>query len=77
VFFEETLAGKLARIGALRCTAFIDDLPELLAEPAFPIGVRRVLFDPARRYPRDGRFERVGSWDECGDSLLARHEVLA
>lgn len=77
VFLEETLAGKLGRIGALRCTAFVDDLPELLAGPAFPAGVRRVLFDPARRGAQDGRFDHVASWDECGDRLLARHEVLA
>jgi FMN phosphatase YigB (HAD superfamily) len=77
VFLEEALAGKLGRIGALRCTAFVDDLPELLADPAFPTGVRKVLFDPARRFARDGRFDGVASWDECGDCLLARHEVLA
>jgi hypothetical protein len=76
VFFEETLAGKLAQIGALGCTAFVDDLPELLVEPGFPIGVRRMLFDPARQFARDGRFKCVATWDECGDWLLARHEVL-
>ena len=46
VFFEETKEAKLARIAALGCTTFIDDLPELLADPRFPAGVRRILFDP-------------------------------
>lgn len=45
--FEETRAGKLARIRALGCAVFIDDLEEVFAEPEFPPGVDRVLFDPA------------------------------
>ena len=77
VFFECTLGAKLARIGSLGCTAFVDDLPELLAEPGFPNGVRKILFDPADNFPRDSRFDRVSSWVECGDCLLTRCEVLA
>ena len=77
VYFECTLGAKLARIGSLGCTAFVDDLPELLGEPAFPRGIRRVLFDPAGTYPRESRFDRVSSWVESGDRLLARCEVLA
>jgi len=44
VFFEDDRASKLARIGALGCTHFIDDLEEVFADPGFPHGVRRVLF---------------------------------
>jgi hypothetical protein len=77
VYFESTLGAKLARIGAAGCEAFVDDLPELLAEPAFPRKVRRVLFDPAGRFARDSRFDRVRSWLECGDKLLACCEVPA
>src|SRR5262245_37504951 len=33
VFFELTKEAKLERIAARRCTHFIDDLPEFLAEP--------------------------------------------
>ena len=47
VFFEATRAEKLARIGALGCDWFIDDLEEVFADPAFPQGVRRILFAPA------------------------------
>jgi hypothetical protein len=43
VFFEETRAAKLARIGALGCTHFIDDLEEVFAEQAFPKDVERFL----------------------------------
>jgi hypothetical protein len=46
VFFEETKAGKLGRIGQQGCTHFIDDLPELLREAAFPQATRRILFRP-------------------------------
>lgn len=46
VHLELTKAAKLARIAALGCTHFIDDLPEILGDPAFPATVRKVLFDP-------------------------------
>jgi hypothetical protein len=44
VFFEGTRAEKLARIRALGCTHFIDDLEEVLSDPEFPEGVERILF---------------------------------
>ncbi len=44
VFFELTRADKLARIAALGCAYFIDDLAEVLTDPDFPPGVNRVLF---------------------------------
>jgi hypothetical protein len=47
VYFEDSRAQKLARIGAQRCSHFIDDLPEVFADPAFPPGVAKLLFDPA------------------------------
>jgi len=46
VFFEETRAEKLGRIAKEQCTHFIDDLPELLREAAFPPETRRILFRP-------------------------------
>lgn len=51
VYLETSKANKLARIGSLQLDWFIDDLPELLLDPAFPAGVRRVLFDPHRHHP--------------------------
>jgi hypothetical protein len=78
VFLEPTLAEKLARVGELGCDAFVDDLPELLAEPGFPAGVRKVLFDPAGAHPADsGSYTRVTSWGACGEALLARREAAA
>lgn len=56
VYFETTRAEKLARIAALGCHVFVDDLEEVLDDPAFPSDVRRILFsataDPAAHpYP--------------------------
>jgi len=65
VFFELTKEAKLGRISAQRCTHFIDDLPEFLAEPAFPENVKRVLFDPNDLYGEEKRFARVRSWEEA------------
>ena len=36
VFFEATRADKIARIAALDCSFFIDDLEGVLSDPAFP-----------------------------------------
>jgi hypothetical protein len=46
VFFEDDRPHKLARIAALRCTHFIDDLEEVFADPGFPPGTTRILFAP-------------------------------
>lgn len=53
VFFEDERAAKLRRIGGLGLTHFVDDLPEVLADPAFPASVARLwLVDgPGRTYP--------------------------
>lgn len=63
VFFELTLAEKLQRIAQQACTHFLDDLPELLAEPGFPAGVHRLLFDPEEAHGAEP-FERIRSWPE-------------
>ena len=47
VFFEANRAEKLARIAALDCTHFIDDLEEVLLAPEFPKGVKRYLIGAA------------------------------
>jgi hypothetical protein len=47
VYFEDDRAHKLARIAALDCTHFVDDLEEVFADPNFPAGVQRILFAEA------------------------------
>ena len=51
VFFESTRAEKLARIAALGCTHFIDDLQEVLDDPQFPPNVSRILLSPNELQP--------------------------
>lgn len=61
---EQTKLEKLQRIQLAGCTHFIDDLPELLNEAAFPVGVQRILFDPASEYPHFQGGIRASSWAE-------------
>ena len=66
VFFELTKEDKVARAAALHCEVFVDDLPEILAMPGFPDGMRRILFDPENQFEnsRDParHFVRSASW---------------
>lgn len=73
VFFETTRAEKIARIGAVGCTHFIDDLEEVLDDPAFPADVSRILFTNGQQ-PTSGHPYRVcESWAEIGKSILGTH----
>jgi hypothetical protein len=70
VFFELTKAEKLARIAALGCDVFIDDLPELIADPAFPPATRAILFDPAGKCDRcDGADAVYRDWRTLTEAL--------
>jgi hypothetical protein len=69
-YFELSRAEKLQRICDLRCTHFIDDLPEVLDDPMFPASVARILFAPAgvtgaRPYPV------YSSWSELADEFVS------
>ena len=69
VYFELTKEAKLNRIVVLQCDVFIDDLPEFLAEPGFPAGVRRILFDPSGTPGAGPAMLRARSWSEV-EALL-------
>ncbi|HTI51978.1 MAG TPA: hypothetical protein VL475_13535 [Planctomycetaceae bacterium] len=71
VYLELTLPDKLARIAKARCTHFIDDLPELLAENDFPNSVLPMLFDPADAHSHAVKFRRVKSWTAMTGALRA------
>jgi hypothetical protein len=75
VWLELTKAAKVARIGALGCDIFIDDLPEILALPEFPVTALPILFDPEGHYPggfwNGRRFVTYASWSAIGAALLA------
>lgn len=44
VFFFTTRDEKIAKIKALGCDVFVDDLEEVLGDPAFPAATRKILF---------------------------------
>ena len=69
VFFELTKTEKLKRIGDEACDVFIDDLPEILLAPEFPVAVRRVLFDPDEHHRNMTGLTSVASWHEARAQL--------
>jgi hypothetical protein len=58
--FYPSRADKLQAIAEFGCDVFIDDLSEVLLDPAFPPACRAVLFDPSHA---------VG-WAEIGEAVL-------
>lgn len=74
IFFEETKEAKIARAAALDVDVFVDDLPEILAMPGFPVKTRAILFDPESHYPdgewRGHRFDVHRDWDSVASALL-------
>jgi hypothetical protein len=70
VCFETTRSEKIERIAQLRCTHFIDDLPEVLDDPHFPPGVTKVLFTNGRRPDSVGRRDAFAHWGDIADAVL-------
>lgn len=63
VFFELTKEEKLARIGALGCTHFIDDLTEIFFAEGFPANTERLLFASGAQGETEG-VQTFASWKE-------------
>lgn len=61
VFFAASRREKLERIRTAGCDYFIDDLEEVLLDPDFPEGVRRVLFSSQ---PSAGGPAGFASWHD-------------
>lgn len=77
VFFEETRSAKLARIAAIQCDIFIDDLPEVLLDPAFPARTERLWFangQPASECPG---LQAYDTWDALARACETRLSKLA
>jgi hypothetical protein len=71
VFFESTRREKCERIARAGCTVFIDDLTEVFADPAFPPGVERWLFEPAGSTLPAGLADRVfHTWTALREAAL-------
>ena len=65
-----------ARAQVAGAARYIDDLPELLADPRFPAGVRRILFDPHATQDASAGVVSDRSWAEIAD-LVRRGGVGA
>jgi len=63
-YFEETKEAKLMRIARCGCNFFVDDLPEILAHPAFPTDCQPLLFDPSGDPEKGTPPKRVRHWKE-------------
>ncbi|MBF0189996.1 MAG: hypothetical protein HQL99_02480 [Magnetococcales bacterium] len=68
--FADTRAEKAERIAQLRCDHFIDDLPELFAEPEFPATTNRLLLDPTGAHGHDFDHPVFASWNALEAALL-------
>jgi hypothetical protein len=69
LYFEDTRAEKIARIIALGCTHFIDDLEEVFDDPAFPSTIQQLHFTSAASVP-GSRYRSYASFNEIADVLI-------
>jgi hypothetical protein len=69
VFFEGSRADKIGRIASLRFTHFIDDLPEVLDDPAFPKDVMPILFTNGAA-PSAQRPTAFAHWRDIAGAIL-------
>lgn len=70
VFFETERSRKLERIAQRGCDVFVDDLPEVFAEPSFPAGARKILYDPADSHQAGPGITKARSWETIGGLIL-------
>lgn len=61
IYFEETREAKVRRIAAVDPDLFVDDLPEVFAEPGFPARTRRILYGADTS--GGGGFDACADWD--------------
>lgn len=69
IFFLSTREEKVKKISDEACTIFIDDLPEVFLEQAFPANIRKILFRPEP----DNRLERTEharTWHDISNLVL-------
>lgn len=72
VEFHETRAGKVAAIARRGCEVFVDDLPEVFAEPGFPSAALRILFDPDGAHAGAEAGIRASNWQDVEKLVLSR-----
>lgn len=75
VFFADTRAEKVARIGTLGCTVFIDDLEEVFVDPGFPDHVSKVLFTSGNAPEEIGAIVAKATWTDITQHVLGGAEA--
>jgi hypothetical protein len=71
VIFESTREEKIKRINDLRCTHFIDDLPEVFAEPKFADHIQKILFSPSGSFSDYKTIKIATSWRNITAQVLS------
>jgi len=74
VFFESTRREKVARIAALRCTHYIDDLEETFLEEGFPRATKKILYAPQGAACSLADVHIRHSWDEIHDDVFGSRD---
>jgi hypothetical protein len=62
VFFTHTRHEKVNQIAQLNCDYFIDDLPEVFADPGFLAKIVQILIDPLGNADTNGPFQPFCGW---------------
>lgn len=63
LFFAATRSEKVARITALKLSHFVDDLPEVLTDAAFPANILRLWFNPGQQGALPGVISCADWWE--------------
>ncbi len=72
IYFEGTRGEKIRRIASTGCSAFIDDLEEVLNDPAFPPHVRRILFAEAGDLSDTAPYAICRTWSAIEEQIFER-----
>lgn len=70
IFLNESLDQKIARIGALKCDVFLDDLPDVLTHAQFPAHTKKLWFSDVAP-PEGSGLIQVKHWDNVGQLMRA------
>jgi len=70
VYFEETRSAKLARIAETGCDVFVDDLPEIFCDPAFPKTAGKLWFAGDRPEDDGGGLKAYRNWRQILDIVM-------
>ncbi len=62
IYFEQSKENKVNKIKELKCTHYIDDLPEILELIDFEC--TKILYDPQKIYEQKNNFHRIEKWTE-------------